>query len=159
MAMTRWEPFEEIALLRTAVNRLFEENFVRPMRFGMLGSTFPVDVYETETEYVVEAPLAGVKPEDIQVSAVRDTLTIHATIKGTEKPATTPEKGEKAGYYVRRERFTGEMIRTIELPAEINAGKVTATFEHGMLVLRVPKPEAVKPKQVVVQVKEQATTH
>ena len=93
MAMRRWEPFEEIALLRNAVNWLFEESVVRPMRFGMLGSTFPVDVSETETEFVVEAPLAGVKPEDIQVSAVRDTPTIHATIKGAEKSTTTREKG------------------------------------------------------------------
>ena len=159
MSLTRWEPFEELSPLRDAVNRLFEESFVRPMRFAMPGSTFPVDVFETETEYVVEAPMAGVKPDDIQVSVVRDMLTIHATLKSSEKPETKREHTEKPGFYVRRERYTGEMIRTIELPAEIDAEKVAATYEHGMLILRVPKAEAVKPKQVPVRVKETPTTH
>lgn len=159
MALTRWEPFEELTPLRDAVNRLFEETFVRPMRYGVLASTFPVDVYETETEYVVEAPLAGVKPDDIKVTAVRDTLTIHASIKSTEKPETKTEKMPKTGYYVRRERFTGEMTRTIELPTEIESDKVAATYEHGMLILRVPKAEALKPKQIAVHVTEPALTH
>jgi HSP20 family protein len=159
MAMTRWEPLEELTPLRDAVNRLFEETFVRPMRYGMLASTFPVDVYETETEYVVEAPLAGVKPEDIQVTAVRDTLTVHASLKSTEKPESKADKTPKTGYYVRRERFTGEMVRTIELPTQIEPEKVAATYEHGMLILRVPKAEALKPKQIAVRVKEPAMTH
>lgn len=153
MALRRWEPFEGLTPLREAMNQLMEESFIRPMRFGLFGSAFPVDVYETADEYVVEAMLAGVKPEELQVTAVRDTLTIRATIK----PARPEDK--KAGTYVRRERFEGEMLRVIALPTEIDADHVAATYEHGMLTLHVAKTQAVKPKTITVQVKEAAGVH
>lgn len=156
MAMTRWEPFEGFAPLRDAVNQLLEDSVIRPMRFGFSGRTFPVDVYETETDYVVEALLPGVKPEDLHVTAVRDTLTIHATLKAMEKPESM---AEKAGYYVRRERFEGEITRTIELPSDIIPEKVDATYEHGVLKLRIPKAEKAKPKQISVRVKEVVGVH
>ena len=156
MAITRWEPFEELAPLRDAVNRLFEESFVRPMRYGLLGRTFPIDVYETESEYVVRAPLPGVKPDDIKVTAVRDILTIHAIVKPTEP---LEELTEKAGTYVRRERYEGEMTRAIELPTEIQPDKVAATYEHGLLTLHIPKLVQAKPTQIKVRVTEPMLKH
>jgi HSP20 family protein len=156
MALTRWEPFEGLTPLRDVMNQLFEESFIRPMRFGLVGRVFPVDVYETDTDYVLEAALPGVKPEDVQITALRDTITIHATMKPLRQPK---EKTDKTVFYVRQERYEGEMSRTIELPAEIDAEKVTATYEHGMLTLHAPKVEAVKPKQITVQVKQPAIAH
>jgi HSP20 family protein len=156
MALTRWEPFEGLTPLRDVMNQLFEESFIRPMRFGLVGRVFPVDVFETDTDYVLEAPLPGVKPEDVQITALHDTITIHAMMKPFRPPK---EKAEKTGFYVRQERYEGDMSRTIELPTEIDTEKVTATYEHGLLTLHAPKVEAVKPKQIAVQVKQPTTAH
>jgi HSP20 family protein len=152
MALTRWEPFESLTPLRDAMNQLLEESFIRPMRFGVVGRVFPVDVSETDTDYMVEASLPGIKPEEMQITAVGNTLTIRAMRKHEEK-------AEKAGQYVRRERYEGELTRTIELPTTIDPDKVTATYEHGVLTLRVPKAEAAKPKQIQVKAKETPSVH
>ncbi len=151
MSMIWRDPFETLTPLREAVNRLFEESFIWPGRFEVFtGRTFPVDVYESkdQSEYVVEAPLPGAKLEDISITAMGDTLTIRYTTKGEEKV-------EKPTY-VRRERYEGEMSRTITLPTQIQPEKVQAVYEKGVLTLHVPKSEAAKPKQISVKVKEGA---
>ena len=149
MSMMWRDPREAFTPLRDVMNRLFEESFIWPGRLEVFtGRTFPVDVYETNDQqgYVVEASLPGAKPEDISISAMGDTLTIRYATKGEEKV-------EKPSY-VRRERYEGEMSRTITLPTQIQPEKVQATYEHGVLTLQVPKSEAVKPKQIEVKVKE-----
>jgi HSP20 family protein len=154
MSMIRKDPFEALMPLREAVNRLFEDSFVWPGRLEVFtGRTFPVDVYETKDKegYIVEASLPGAKPEDISISAMGDTLTIHYAAKGEEKV-------EKPNY-VRRERFEGEMTRTITLPTHILPEKVQATYKQGVLKLQVPKSEEVKPKQIPIIVKELAGAH
>ncbi len=154
MSMIWKDPFDALMPLRDAVNRLFEDSFVWPGRLEVFtGRTFPVDVYETKDQqgYVIEASLPGVKPEDISITAMGDTLTIHYGTKGEEKV-------EKPNY-VRRERYEGEMTRTITLPTHIVPEKVQATYEHGVLKLQVPKSEEVKPKQIPVKVKELAGAH
>jgi HSP20 family protein len=146
MSMIRRDPFEALMPLRDAVNRLFEESFIWPGRLEVFtGRSFPVDVYETKDQqgYVVEASLPGAKPEEISISAMGDTLTIRYTTKGEEKV-------EKPNY-VRRERYEGEMTRTITLPTQIDPEKVQATYEQGVLKLQVPKSEATKPKQIEVK--------
>ena len=150
MKLTRYEPFDALVPLREAMNRLFEDSFVgsSPFDFSLEGRTFPVDVYETPERYTIEAGLPGVKPEDIQITALGDTLTIQATQKHEEKKETRN--------YVRRERSEGEISRTIALPTTIDAEKVEATYEHGVLKLHIPKVEAAKAKQIPVQTKEAA---
>jgi HSP20 family protein len=154
MSMIWKDPFDALMPLREAVNRLFEDSFVWPGRLEVFtGRTFPVDIYETKDKqgYIMEASLPGVKPEDISITAMGDTLTIHYATKGEEKV----EKPD----YVRRERFEGDMTRTITLPTHIVPEKVQATYEQGILKLQVPKSEEVKPKQIPVKVKELAGAH
>ena len=157
MAMTRWEPFESLTPLRDAMNQFVAESLLRPMRFGPMGRLFPVDVYETEEAFVVEAVLPGVKPEDIRMTAIRDLLIIHATIKPA--PHAKGEKGEKTGAYVQRERYTGEMTRTIQLPTAVEPDKVSATYTHGMLTLQVPKVAVAEPRAIPVRVTEAPVAH
>jgi HSP20 family protein len=152
MAMTRSEPYESLTPVRDALNQWFEEGLLRPLRHGVMGRYFPIDVYETESAFIVEAVLPGVKPEDVKVSALRDTLTIHATIKPTVKP-------EKSGTYLQREHYTGEMRRTIQLPTVIESGKVTATYLHGVLTLQVPKVAAEQPATIPIKVTEPTVAH
>jgi HSP20 family protein len=154
MSMMWRDPREAFTPLRDAVNRLFEESFIWPGRLEVFtGRTFPVDVYETKDQqgYVVEASLPGAKPEDISISAMGDTLTIKYATRGEEKV-------EKPNY-VRRERYEGEMSRTITLPTQIQPERVQATYEHGVLKLQVPKTEAEKPKQIEVKVKKGTDEH
>lgn len=148
MAMTQWDPIDSLMPLplRDVMSRLLEESFVPPrgLEVFAVGRGFPVDIYETDNDYVVEASLPGMKADQIQITAIGDTLTIRA------KTAHEQEKKEEKGAYVRRERYNGEITRTIELPGLIDADKVEATYEHGILKLRVPKAEEVKPKTIAV---------
>ena len=157
MAMTPWEPIDEfmdatfsgLMPLRRAMNRLLEESFIRPTIVQPFRQLFPLDVRETENEYVIDASIPGVKPEEIRVTTAENILTIQASHK-TERE----EKVEKAGKYVRRELYEGEVSRTVRLPGPVDADKIAATYERGMLTLHVPKAQAAKAKQITVKVKE-----
>ncbi len=146
MAIRRWEPFSELMSLREAMDRLFEESFVRPTRLApVLDYTrmVPIDVYQTENEVVVKASLPGVKPEDVDISILGDMLTI--------KGETKSEQEVKEENYQRRELRYGAFTREISLPAIVQADKAEATFENGMLTLHIPKAEEAKPKQIKVR--------
>ena len=150
MSMIWRDPFETMTPLREAMNRLFEESFIGPRFELVLGRTFPLDVYESEDKlhYVIEASLPGFKPEEVQITAEGDTLLIQARQKEEDKT----EKGS----FVRRERYEGEMSRSITLPTTFDPAKVEATYEHGLLKLTIAKAEAAKPKQIPFNVKEPA---
>lgn len=155
MAMTPYDPFDDVMgepytglmSLRQAMSRLFEESFLTPRYLEPFRQLVPIDLRETPTEYVVEASLPGIKPEEMQITANDDMLTIRAIRKQEEKT-------EKTRQYVRRERYEGEMSRSIRLPGPIDAGKVSATYEHGVLTLTVPKTGKSGPAQIPVQIKE-----
>ena len=154
MSLMRWEPFHELTPLREAMNRLLEESFVGLGRYDFFGRTPPIDIREMETEFVIEVSLPGFKPQDLQITATLDQVTICASKKVEEQ-----EKREKPGTLMRHERYEGELSRTITLPKYIKVDDITATYEHGVLTLRVPKAEKPKVKQIAVQVKQPAAVH
>ncbi len=147
MSLIPRDPFEAFMPLREAMNRLFEDSFITPRFEFFTARTFPLDIYESEDkqQYVIEASVSGFKPEEIQVTAEGDTLSIRAAKK--------EEKKEEKGTYMRQERYEGEMSRSVTLPSSIDASKVQATYEQGVLTLRVPKAEGAKSKQIPIQVK------
>jgi HSP20 family protein len=144
----RWDPFRDALSLRGAMDRLFEDSFVTP-RFGWLAPTsaagLALDVYETKDEVVVKAALPGVKPDETQVTITGDTLTIRGESK--------EEKEIKEENYIRKERNFGSFARCVTLPAGLKADKAEATFENGVLTLKIPKSEEVKPKSIKVKAK------
>lgn len=145
--LVAWEPFGMATPLREAVNRLFEDSFISPARLDpMLARGLPVDVFESEGEYIIEASLPGVKPEDLEVTATEETISIRAAIKHETRDTTK-------GTYIRRERQEGEVYRSVTLRTPIDPAKVSASFEHGVLRLTAPKSELAKPRHVTV------TTH
>ncbi|MGN6811933.1 MAG: Hsp20/alpha crystallin family protein [Thermomicrobiales bacterium] len=151
MSMTRWDPFRDMLSLREAMQQLLEESFVRPG--GGMGNrggarTLPLDIREENDSFVVSASLPGVKPEDIQISVLGDSLTIRADT------ATTQER-ERGGYLV-RERQMGSMQRTVTLPGPVDPDSVQATYEHGELTLTMPKSRAGMPRRISVQAGDQA---
>jgi HSP20 family protein len=144
---THLQPFESITPLRDVMSRLLEESFIWPARLETVyGRAFPLDVYEDANSYIIEATLPGVSPDALQINAMDSGITIHASVKREEHDT-------KKGAYVRRERFEGEMTRTVSLSAPIDASKVSATYENGVLKLIAPKAEVGKPKQIQVQVR------
>ncbi len=172
MSMIPWEPFDGVGgmtTLRDAISRLMEESVVHPGRAALFGRTFPLDVRETDHEYIVEAALPGFTPEQIQLSATQDALTIRASTTSEQKTgsqgsnsqkeeAKSAGKAEKPGVYVRRERYSGEMVRVISLPTPIDPNKVGATYEHGELTVTLPKAAHAQPKQIPIQLKETTGT-
>ena len=144
MAIQRWDPFREMVSLRDAVNSLLQESFVRPIGLLADGSAamLPMDISENENEFVVKASLPGVRPEDVQIMAHGDTLTIRGEMKAEEE--------KKDEHYHLRERRFGQFLRTVTLPTPISADKAQAHFENGVLTLILPKAEEAKPKQIKV---------
>ncbi|HCI79712.1 MAG TPA: Hsp20/alpha crystallin family protein [Ktedonobacter sp.] len=152
MSLVPQDSFDVFMPLRDAMNRLFEESVIGPRVELFTGRTFPIDVYEAQDKqhYVIEAALPGLKPEDVQITVMNDILTIRVTKKSEEKV----EKGN----YIRQERYEGEMSRSITLPTTIDADKVQATYEHGVLTIHIPRADTAKPKQISISAKEVAGT-
>ena len=148
-AIERWHPFTELMSLRQAMDRLLDDNFIRPSRalkaFGEVAAT-ALDVYQTSGEVVVEAALPGLKPEDISIDITGDTLTI----KGESKA----EQEVKREEYLYQERRYGAFSRSVVLPGGMKSDKADATMEGGVLTLTIPKAEDVKPKAIKVKAKE-----
>jgi len=138
----RPSPFGELMSLRSAMDRLFEDSFVgRPSAFGFDGQmTLPLDVTRTADELVVEAALPGIKPEDVEITVEDGTLSI----RGEFREQRNEGEGESLVQEIRR----GTVSRAVTLPNGLEPDKAQATFEHGVLTLRIPKAESVKPKQI-----------
>ncbi len=138
----RPSPFGELMTLRQAMDRLFDDTMYRPFT-GFAGAEYgrlPLDVRTTPDALLVEASLPGVKPEDVEITVENGTLTI--------KAEDTAERSEESGGYLVREISRGSVMRSVSLPTGLEADKTEATFEHGVLKLRIPKAEQVKPKQI-----------
>jgi len=142
MTLIRRGGFGDLLSLRQAMDRLFEESYVNPRtwQFGE-GALVPMDVFATNDEVVVEAILPGVKPEEVDITVEGNTLTIAG-----DTAATTPDREGLLLQEIRRGRFA----RTLNLPAGLEPDKATATFEDGVLTLRIPKADQVKPRQIKI---------
>jgi len=146
--LTRWDPFRDLISLREAMDRLFEESFVRPSgrRLALAeGGALAVDMYETDDDVVVKTALPGIDPDDVNVSITGNTLTI----KGETK---VQEEVEEENYVYRERRF-GAYSRSLTLPAAVETDGAEAEYENGVLTLRIPKVEEAKPKAIEVKVK------
>jgi HSP20 family protein len=144
--LVRWDPVRDMMSLREAMDRLFEESFVRPR--GVLApvegaATLALDVFESDDDVTVRASIPGVNPDDIDISVTGDVLTI--------KGETSEEREEKQGNYHLRERRYGAFQRSVNLPAPVNTDKAEAEFKNGVLTLTLPKVEEVKPKSIKIR--------
>ena len=141
--LVRWDPFSD---LRQTMDRLFDEGFSRPWRFlpGEQEATFPLELSESDHDVVVKAALPGIDPNEVEITVQNDVLTI----RGEHKEQAEETKRE----YYRREVRYGAFHRSIALPTGVDSDKAQAEFKNGMLQLRLPKAEAVRPKQIKVNV-------
>ncbi|MHC4939981.1 MAG: Hsp20/alpha crystallin family protein [Planctomycetota bacterium] len=139
---------EEFGLpaLQNRMNRLFE-SFFREGEPGFLERPVvpPIDVIDTPETLQIKAEVPGIEPKDIDISIIGDTLTI----KG-EKSTEREEKGKN---WYRRERTTGNFLRTVKLPVHVDAEHIEAIDDTGVLTITLPKLEQAKTTRIPVKAK------
>ncbi len=144
--LTRFDPFGDMITLRQAMDRLFEDSVVSPLTWRRLeGETVTpaLDVHQDADEFVVTAALPGIRPQDVEITLTGQTLVIRGEFKADEK--ITRDQ------YLYRERRFGSFNRQLQLPVRVEGDRTEATFEHGLLTLRIPKAEEVKPRQIQIK--------
>jgi HSP20 family protein len=150
--MALWDPLQEIDSLRRQIDRAFEDagrggpGGRRRLAFlpGRGARQYPlVNVYDDGETLTVEALAPGLDADRIDLSVLRNTLTIAGEKLGPHN--VDPERIHRI------ERSAGRFMRTVELPAEVDPDKVTATYRNGFLVVTVPRAEASRPRKITVQ--------
>ena len=142
--LTPWRPFRELAGMRRDLDRLWEDFFgEREFPTSEYKWVPPVDVSETKDEVIVKLEVPGIEKKDIEISLTGDVLTI----KG-EKKQKVEEKDEN---YHRIETRYGAFARAIRIPISVDAAKVKAKYDKGVLRISLPKTEEVKPKQIEIK--------
>lgn len=152
MAMERWTPFGtsmdrwgNVSEIQTEVNRLFDNFFGRPASTAA-GRAWvpPVDLYETKDDLVLMMELPGVRDKDVTVSLTGDLLSV----KGERRF----EHDAKEQQFLHVERAFGKFERLVQLPIPVQGDKVKASYRDGVLEIRLPKTEEIKPKEIKVDI-------
>lgn len=149
MAIELWRPMREMRRLTDEMERLMEETFApferrfwEPLPMVRM-RTFPLNIYQKDNDLIVEAALPGIRPEDVEVTVSGRTLTIRAERKEA--------KETKEEDYFYREMKAGRFHRQVMLPADVQAEKAEASYDNGVLRLRLPMTAAAK--EVPIKVK------
>lgn len=134
MPIIKWSPFLEP----------FEEMEKMMLDHSSQGFAPAIDVYETKDDVVVEAPLAGVDPKDVEINIEKDVLTIKGEVK---KETEVDDKN-----YYRKEVRSGSFFRSVALPAHVLSDKAEAESAQGLLKITIPKAPEAKPKTVKIKI-------
>jgi len=140
-ALVRFDPFRDLTTLREEMNRLF----TRTLGEGSGGGstwTPAVDIFDRADAIVLRAELPGLSAEDIDIEVDDSVLTL----RGERRFEDTVEEGR----YYRLERAYGHFQRSVTLPQGVKADEISATFDQGVLTVRVPKADEVKPRKITV---------
>jgi HSP20 family protein len=143
MALIRWEPVREMDTLQSEMNRLFDGFFGARNGNGSARRWIPpMDLVETEGEFVLRADLPGMREDDVVIEVKENLLTIAGERK-------TEHERQDEGYY-RVERAFGTFSRSLSLPEGVDPERVAASFDAGVLEVRIPKPEERKPQRIQI---------
>ena len=144
MAITRWDPFREVATLQNRVNALFRD-FNEGESAMTTASFIPaVDIYEDEKKVVLKLEVPGIAEKDLDVSVENNVLTV----KGERKFAAE----EKEENFHRIERRYGSFYRAFTLPTTVDTEGIDAKYDAGILKLELKKKPEAQPKQIKVSV-------
>lgn len=145
---SRWE-FDNFTSLRDAMSRLIDQSMV----FGNRGEsgeaqqgaqTIPVNIFESEDTLMIIAPMPGLQQDDVDITVRGNSLTV----EGRERADLKPESGKR---YLRHEWRYGPYRRMIELPYAVDAGTAEATFDNGVLTVRLQKAETERVRRIQVK--------
>jgi HSP20 family protein len=143
MALVRWDPMRELDSLQGDMNSLFDRFFEGRTPNGMSRRWLPaMDLVETDNHLVLRGDLPGMTEDDVNIEIKDNVLTVSG-----ERKAEHEDKGE--GYH-RVERSFGSFSRSLTLPQGVDAEKVEANFDKGVLEVRIPKPSEAKPTRVQI---------
>jgi HSP20 family protein len=152
MAIVRWNPWTDLVDLHNQVDQLFQSMSGDGERQNGGVSEYmnlPVDIRQTETEFLIEASVPGFTPEQVELTFDDGVLTIRGQ--------HTQEREQKDGQYVRRERRQASVYRQVGLPAEVRADEIRASFENGVLRVTVPRAQKAQPKRIPVTAGDSAS--
>jgi HSP20 family protein len=150
MALVRWEPARELHTIQQEMNRLFNTFFDEPgagTGGGNAGTRrwIPaMDLVETDDHFVLRADLPGLSEEDVKLEVTDGVLTLSGERKAEHET-------RKDGFY-RLERSSGTFSRSLTLPDGVDASAIAASFDRGVLEVRIPKPVERKPHRVEIAV-------
>jgi HSP20 family protein len=139
MAIARWNPWAELFDLTTQVDQLFT---TRQSNGNPAFRSLPVDIRQTDTEFVIDASAPGFAPDEVEVTVDGDVLTIRG-----RHSVETDDAGDQ---YVRRERRRSSVYRRIGLPTEARVDEISATFDNGVLHVTVPRAQKAQPRRIPV---------
>ena len=143
MALVRWDPAREVDTLHSEVNRIFDTFFGgRSANGGQRRWVPAMDLTETDDHLVLRADLPGLDKDDVKIEVTDGVLTISGERKAEQEERTD-------GFY-RVERAFGAFSRSMSLPEHVDAEKVSADFDNGVLEVRIPKPEEREPHRVQI---------
>jgi HSP20 family protein len=147
MALIRWEPVRELNTIQNEMNRLFNTFFETPGGQGGAPAASrrwlpAMDLVEHGDEFILRADLPGLSENDVNIEFEDNVLTISGERKSEHEE-------RKEGYY-RLERASGNFSRSLTLPEGVDPEKVQASFDRGVLEVRIPKPEQRKPRKVTI---------
>ncbi len=145
MLVQRWDPFRDLTQMEDTVNRLWRGlGSVPSYREGVEDWNILIDVIQKGDELVVKASIPGIKPDEIDVAVEDNLLTLRAERKADSE-------GEQSGYLI-QERPTGSFYRALRLPQTVDTNKIESEYENGVLIIRMPKAEEKKKKQIQIKV-------
>jgi HSP20 family protein len=145
--LQRWNALSDFDRLWNDIDRLFSDRANRSRSaFPVSGFRPAIDLYDADDQLVVKALIPGAKPEDLQLSLEQNVLTIQGSY-GYRLP---DERARNLTWY-RQEIGQGQFVESISLPVPVNAEQIQATFEDGILTVRLPKAEQARTKSIPIQ--------
>ncbi len=150
--LIRRDPVREMLSWNRAMERMLN-NFYDDGEMGFgepLNLRMPLDVIEKDEEFIVKADVAGIDPDNIEITYTDNNLSI----KG-EVSQERDEKGEEGRYHLRERRY-GTFSQTISMPGSVDVGNIEAETENGVLHIHLPKKEEVKPRRIEIKGGEQS---
>ncbi len=148
--LIRRDPFREMLTWNRAMERMLDQFYddgelTYSDQFNL---RLPLDVIENDNEYIVKANIAGINPDNIEITYTNNNLTIKGEVRDER------EETEEDGKYHLRERRFGSFSRTISMPGTVDVEHIQAETKDGVLELHLPKKEEVKPKRIEVKVNQ-----
>lgn len=147
--LIRRDPVSEMLSWNRTMERMLDQ-FYGDNELGFsdqINLRVPLDVIENDDEYLIKADVAGLDPEKVEITYTNNTLTIKGEVSDER------EEVEEKGHYHLRERRYGSFTRSITMPGSVDTEHIEAETKNGVLELRLPKKEEVKPKRIEVKVK------
>lgn len=146
--LIRRDPFDEMISWNQALNRMLDR-FYGDDELGFsdrFNLHMPLDVIENDDGFIVKADIAGINPEEVEITYTNNTLTLKGEVKDER------EEGKEGSRYHLRERRYGSFVRSISMPGSVDVDNIKAESQNGVLILHLPKKEEVKPKRIEVKV-------